>query len=67
MLDFVGLHVQEINTVIAKRGVRVEVIYYPDEDDMQIVTRIGKTEIEAFRQCIKDVMPRMPNDQALPR
>ena len=61
MLDFVGMCVQEINSVATKKGERIEMICDPTGENIEIITCSGKTEIEAFRKCVGAAMAKTPN------
>ena len=58
MVEFCAKNVKEINTVNAHCGETIEVIYWDDDEEMQIVRRNGRDEIEAFRKCLTVAMQK---------
>jgi hypothetical protein len=56
-LNWVGLYVTEINSVVTKPGEKVELIWWSDtEKDNKLTVRRGKTMAEAFRNALEAAM-----------
>jgi predicted RNA-binding protein YlqC (UPF0109 family) len=64
MLDWVALYVTGINSLDENKGSETIELLASNEDNCIVITRRGKTAIEAFRKCVKDGMTEMPNDKA---
>ena len=60
MLAWIALYVTEINSLVCKRGQKIEMVACDSAGFKILIRRTGRTHLKAFTACVQAGMKRMP-------